>query len=99
MFKFLFGRKGEVVEAKVETQREAFGRVVEELNGLIAQQSEKPKITLDPATGFVSFALPEQLADEALALPAPEDPAETKPGEAPEAATEPDAEPQEPKAA
>ena len=72
MFKFLFGRKGEVVEAKVETQREAFERVVDELNGLIAKQSVKPKVTLDPETGFVSFELPEQMADEALALPSPE---------------------------
>lgn len=73
MFKFLFKRKGAHVEAKVENQRAQFERLTTELNALIALQGEKPKLTMDLETGAVGFDLPEQLADEALALPAPAD--------------------------
>ena len=31
----------------------------------------KPKVTIDPATGTVAIELPDQMPDEALALPAP----------------------------
>ena len=80
MFQFLFGpKKG---APKVETQRETFERLVTELNALLATLPEKPKVTVDPMTGSVEFSTPEQFADEALALPAPEEPADTK--EAPE---------------
>lgn len=72
MFKFLFQRGKNGILAKPETQREAFERLVEELNGAIALFAEKPKVTIEPATGAISFELPEQFPDEALALPAPE---------------------------
>ncbi|SFR44223.1 hypothetical protein [Litoreibacter janthinus] len=74
MLKFLFrGREKDVV---VETQRQSFERIVSELNAAIDGLSVKPRITLDPATGHVDLHLPEQLPDEALALPAPTDEAE-----------------------
>ncbi|NSX56351.1 hypothetical protein [Parasulfitobacter algicola] len=73
MFKFLFRKRGEEVEATIETQRDAFERVIDELNDLIGKQGNKPKITVDPASGHISLALPGQLQDEALSLPSPED--------------------------
>lgn len=73
MFKFLFRRKADAsVEVVPETQRETFERALAEVNGLVALMDPKPAITVDPATGAVSYALPEQFPDEALALPAPE---------------------------
>ncbi|WP_208351797.1 hypothetical protein [Pseudaestuariivita rosea] len=77
MFKFLFRKRGDEIEAKVETQREAFERVIDELNDLIGRQANKPKVTVDPASGHISLALPGQLQDEALSLPAPEDEGES----------------------
>ncbi|MGV6812213.1 MAG: hypothetical protein ACWA47_08210 [Brevirhabdus sp.] len=71
MFKFLkIGRRKP--EPVIESQRETFTRLVEELNSAIDALSDKPAVTIDPATGRVSFELPEQFPDEALALPAPE---------------------------
>jgi len=69
MFKFLFKGRGE--SAVVETKRQGFERIVSELNAAIDELADKPKVTLDPATGHVAFELPEQMPDEALALPAP----------------------------
>ena len=69
MFNFLFrGRNQKVV---VETQRQSFERIIAELNTAIDGLSVKPRVTLDPATGHVELQLPEQMPDEALALPAP----------------------------
>ncbi|MCF6443550.1 hypothetical protein [Nereida sp. MMG025] len=104
MLKFLFKRRGAEVEAKVETQREQFGRVTSELNALMALQGDKPKVTIDPASGTIEFELPEQLADEALALPAPsQEQAEEEPAaDTDDAVVEgkaDDAEPKEEKAA
>lgn len=70
MFNFLFRGRGQKVE--VETQRQSFERIISELNAAIDGLSVKPRVTLDPATGHVEFQLPEQMPDEALALPAPE---------------------------
>lgn len=72
MLKFLFGGR-KPVEATPETQREAFTRLVGDLNEAIAGLPEKPKFVIDPATGGFELLLPEQLPDEALALPAPEE--------------------------
>ena len=71
MLKFLFGGR-KPAEAKPETQREAFARLVGDLNEAIAALPEKPKFVIDPETGSFELILPEQLPDEALALPAPE---------------------------
>ena len=71
MLRFIFGKKNNSATVKTETQRESFERVMAELNGLLADQPIKPSITVDMATGQLVLGLPEQLADEALALPAP----------------------------
>ncbi|WP_420863321.1 hypothetical protein [Algirhabdus cladophorae] len=70
MLRFIFGKK-DTPTVKTETQRESFERVMAELNELIADQPVKPSLTVDFTSGRLSLDLPEQLADEALALPAP----------------------------
>lgn len=72
MLRFLFGGRKNA-ETKPETQRETFTRLATEMNDLIAAMAEKPKVTIDPNSGEVTFDLPETLPDEALALPAPEE--------------------------
>lgn len=72
MFKFFQSKFGSVKVAPSETNREVFDRALGELNGIVALMADKPKITIDPSTGTVSYDLPEQMPDEALALPAPE---------------------------
>ena len=69
MFKFLFGRK----DAKVvkETQRQTVERALAELNEILSDLPEKATIAVDMEAGTVSVDLPEQMPDEALALPAP----------------------------
>lgn len=72
MFKFLFRRRADnTVEATPETQRETLLRALGEVNEITARLDPKPAVTVDPATGMISLALPEQLPDEALALPSP----------------------------
>ena len=71
MFKFLKSRLGGA-RAIVETQRQTIERALSEVNEVVALMNDKPKVTIDPATGSVSLELPEQMPDEALALPAPE---------------------------
>ncbi|MEM6596259.1 MAG: hypothetical protein AAF672_15840 [Pseudomonadota bacterium] len=70
MLKFLFGKKP---GAKVETQRETFERLVKKLNEAIAPLAVKPRVTVDPNSGAITFAAPEQFPDEALALPKPDE--------------------------
>lgn len=81
MFKFLFGKKG-AAKAVIETQRETVTRTVEELNAILALMADKPKIGVDLNTGMLTVDLPEQMPDEALALPAPEEKTEEKAVEA-----------------
>ena len=66
----MFGKKGEV-KVVPETQREMVVRAVGEVNTVLLSLDPKPKISFDPATGAIELALPEQMPDEALALPAP----------------------------
>lgn len=75
MLNFLFRRRTteEEPEVKIETQRETFTRLVEEMNAAIEKLADKPAVTIEPATGRISFELPEQFPDEALQLPAPEE--------------------------
>lgn len=75
MFKFLKTRMGGLKPA-VETQRQTVERALGEVNDVLALMTTKPKITIDPATGTVALDLPDQMPDEALALPAPEPEAE-----------------------
>ncbi len=70
MLNFLFGLKGK--SGKIVTQRQTIERALDDLNAVTALMEEKPKISFDPASGAISLSLPEQMPDEALALPAPE---------------------------
>lgn len=70
MFKFLLGKVSG--KAVVETQRDTVARAVDELNSVLALMADKPVVGVDLNTGLISVDLPEQMPDEALALPAPE---------------------------
>ncbi len=70
MFKFLFGKKGG--KPAIETQRDTVRRTVDELNGVLALMADKPVVGVDLNTGLITVDLPEQMPDEALALPAPQ---------------------------
>ncbi|WP_390911217.1 hypothetical protein [Pseudosulfitobacter sp. SM2401] len=61
-----------------ETQRETITRALAEVNEVVSGLSVKPMITIDPETGAIELALPDQMPDEALALPAPTDVIEEK---------------------
>lgn len=79
MLKFLFGKsKSGATTARVETQRETVARCLETLNAIVAELEKKPAITINPNSGAISLALPDQMPDEALALPAPQDDGETQ---------------------
>ncbi len=71
MFKFIKSRLGGIT-AVTETQRQTIERALAEVNAVVALMAVKQKVTIDPATGSVALELPEQMPDEALALPAPE---------------------------
>lgn len=71
MFKFLFGRSGDV-KTVTETQRQTVERALDEVNAILLGMDVKPKLSFDPATGAITVDLPDQMPDEALALPAPE---------------------------
>ena len=91
MLKFLFRGRGK--EVVVETQRQGFERIIAELNGAIDGLPVKPCVTLDPVTGHLDLHLPDQMPDEALALPAPteqatEDKVKVADEETPESVTE-----------
>lgn len=75
MLNFIFGRdrKGKA-EPRVETQRETATRALDELNGVLAGLDPKPRVGFDPATGAIDVTWPDQMPDEALALPAPKAP-------------------------
>ncbi len=70
MFKFLFSKVGG--KAKIETQRDTVARAVEDLNSVLALMADKPVVGVDLNSGLITVDLPEQMPDEALALPAPE---------------------------
>lgn len=72
MFKFLFGSKADAPEIKRETQRETVERAQKELNEILAMLTPKAQITIYPDEGTLTIDLPEQMPDEAKALPAPE---------------------------
>ena len=69
MFKFLFGKKD--VEVAIETQRQTATRALEELNTVLAALDPKPSVKLDMNSGQIEVDWPDQMPDEALALPAP----------------------------
>jgi hypothetical protein len=69
MFKFLFEKVGG--KTKIETQRDTVARTVAELNSVLALMADKPVVGVDLNTGLINVDLPDQMPDEALALPAP----------------------------
>ena len=101
MFKFLFGAKQAAPEVKRETQRETVLRAQTELNEILAGLSPKARITIYPEEGTITIDLPEQMPDEAKALPAPEKtaPASETAETTPEAASETPAAPESEKEA
>lgn len=72
MLKFLFGGKKNGSQVAIESDRARFERLIAETNAMIDTLAHKPRVTIDPATGHILPEMPEQFADEALALPAPE---------------------------
>ena len=70
MFKFIRSKLGAVAAVK-ETQRQTLERALAEVNEVVALMADKPKVTFDPVSGGFSLELPDQMPDEALALPAP----------------------------
>lgn len=86
MFKFIKSRFGGV-KTTTETQRQTVQRALAEVNEVVALMAYKPKVTIDPATGSVTLDLPDQMPDEALALPGPKADLEADPiDDEPEAA-------------
>ena len=71
MFRFLFGNTAAAPEIKRETQRETVLRAQKELNEILASLTPKARITIYPEEGTLTINLPEQMPDEAKALPAP----------------------------
>lgn len=70
MLKFLSSLRGKPAVV-IETQRQQFDRVTEELNEMIVQLGGLPAIKIDPAAQTLTLTAPDQFPDEALALPAP----------------------------
>lgn len=75
MLKFLFSKTG---MKKAETQRETVERALGELNGVLALMADKAKVSVDLNSGLIEVVLPEQMPDEALALPAPDEESEVE---------------------
>ena len=80
MLKILNFFKPNTEDAKLLTMRERFESAQTEMNAVLEDLSEMPKFTVDVASQRIEFCAPEQFADEALALPAPE-PEQTTPEE------------------
>lgn len=78
MFKFLFGRNKATPQTVIETQRETITRALDELNAVLALMADRPKVGVDLNSGQITIDLPEQMPDEALALPSPEVAAEVE---------------------
>lgn len=84
MFEFLFGKKP-TKKAATETLRQTAERSLKELNAVLAALPEQPAITVRGAGAGVEIDWPEQMPDEAKALPAPTPTGESS--ETPEAET------------
>jgi hypothetical protein len=73
MFKFLFGKSEKATPQPVlESQRETVTRALREVNEILITLTPRAKITVYPDEGTISVTLPDQMPDEALALPAPD---------------------------
>ena len=72
MLEFLKRLGGVSAPHKPESQRARFERLVSELNEALDELTNKPAVTVQPESGHISFDMPEQFPDEALALPKPD---------------------------
>lgn len=71
MLQFLFGKRRADTQTR-ESLREAGARALDELNDVLAALPDLPDITIRTAGGRIDIDWPEQLPDEAKALPAPD---------------------------
>lgn len=60
-------------EAKMVTQRQRFEAACAELNDVLGELDKMPVVQIDAAARQITITAPEQFADEALALPKPDD--------------------------
>lgn len=73
MFKILNFFKTKSGEIETLSMRARFEHAQEELNAVLADLGEMPSITVDAQNRRIDITAPDQFADEALALPAPEE--------------------------
>lgn len=73
MLKFLKIFQPKSDAAALETMRARFERVTTEMNEVLSDFDELPEIRIDPKSRRIVIIPPEQFADEALALPKPDD--------------------------
>jgi hypothetical protein len=73
MLEFLKRLGGGGTPSQPESQRARFERLVADLNEALDDLSDKPAVTVQPDSGHISFEMPEQFPDEALALPKPDE--------------------------
>lgn len=71
MLQFLFGKRRAGTQTR-QSLRDAGTRALDELNDVLAALPELPDITIRPASGRIDIDWPDQLPDEAKALPAPD---------------------------
>jgi hypothetical protein len=76
MFEFLFGKKP-TKKAATETLRQTAERSLKELNAVLAALPEQPAVTVRGAGEGIAIDWPEQMPDEAKALPAPRSESDT----------------------
>ncbi|MEP5153733.1 hypothetical protein [Planktotalea sp.] len=72
MLKILNFFKSATGETKVLSMRERFEAAQSEMNAVLGELPEMPSVTIDASARKIDITAPEQFADEALALPAPD---------------------------
>ena len=72
MFKILNFLKSGTGNAKLVTMRQRFDAAQQEMNAVLSDLNEMPVVRIDALTRRIEITAPEQFADEALALPAPD---------------------------
>lgn len=71
MLKTFFDRLS-VRSAPALNQRQIVEKALADLNEVLGAMADRPALTIDMASGRLAIDLPDQMPDEALALPAPE---------------------------
>lgn len=72
MLKILNFLKPGTSETKLITMRQRFEKAQEEMNAVLGALEEMPVVQIDPLQRRIEITAPDQFADEALALPAPD---------------------------